>query len=368
METDRKACEELTFQRDALSKSLIKIRGQAAKQANLLRLHKLSKDNLEHEITNYKQEAQTQRRIISILENERDHYLREASSYTQKVLDLMEEVKFREMQIFDFKKKIAEAQTKLKQQENLYEAVKSDRNLYSKNLIEAQEEISEMKRKLHVMTHRISQLKEEIANKDVLMVQETAECIRMSRERDNMQKELQRMKNVALENRSAIENQEAEERKLLKVIAEAELERTRHKKELDQVISEKDILGLQLVRRNDELANLYEKIRVQKSVLDKGEAQFNKLLEDLKRVRAEISDSRREKAMLQANAAKMEELRREVIKARKELSREQVRCKALEDELKKPINVHRWRKLEVCKGCHIYHTRGPSDVISSRLV
>lgn len=50
----------------------------------------------------------------------------------------MEEVKIREMQIFDYKKKIAEAETKLKQQQNLYEAVRSDRNLYSKNLIESQ--------------------------------------------------------------------------------------------------------------------------------------------------------------------------------------------------------------------------------------
>lgn len=50
----------------------------------------------------------------------------------------MEDVKVREMQIFDYKKKIAEAETKLKQQQNLYEAVRSDRNLYSKNLIEAQ--------------------------------------------------------------------------------------------------------------------------------------------------------------------------------------------------------------------------------------
>ena len=50
----------------------------------------------------------------------------------------MEDVKVREMQIFDFKKKIAEAETKLKQQQNLYEAVRSDRNLYSKNLIESQ--------------------------------------------------------------------------------------------------------------------------------------------------------------------------------------------------------------------------------------
>ena len=50
----------------------------------------------------------------------------------------MELVKTKEMKIFEYKKKIAEAETRLRQQQNLYEAVRSDRNLYSKNLIESQ--------------------------------------------------------------------------------------------------------------------------------------------------------------------------------------------------------------------------------------
>ena len=34
-------------------------------------------------------------------------------------------------------------------------AVRSDRNLYSKNLIESQDEITEMKRKLKIMNHQV---------------------------------------------------------------------------------------------------------------------------------------------------------------------------------------------------------------------
>ena len=49
--------------------------------------------------------------------------------------------------------------------QTLYEAVCSDRNLCSKNLIESQDEITEMKRKLKIMSHQIDQLKEEIAAK-----------------------------------------------------------------------------------------------------------------------------------------------------------------------------------------------------------
>lgn len=40
------------------------------------------------------------------------------------------------------------------------------------------------------------------------------------------------------------------------------------------MISERDILGTQLVRRNDELALLYEKIKIQQSTLNKGKGSF----------------------------------------------------------------------------------------------
>jgi hypothetical protein len=40
------------------------------------------------------------------------------------------------------------------------------------------------------------------------------------------------------------------------------------------VINERDILGTQLIRRNDELALLYEKIKIQQSTLSKGQIQY----------------------------------------------------------------------------------------------
>jgi len=50
--------------------------------------------------------------------------------------------------------------------------VRADRNLYSKNLIESQDEIQEMKRKFKIMQHQIEQLKEEISAKDLALVKE----------------------------------------------------------------------------------------------------------------------------------------------------------------------------------------------------
>ena len=76
-----------------------------------------------------------------------------------------------------------------------------------------------------------------------------------------------------------------------------------------QVISERDILGTQLVRRNDELALLYEKIKIQQSTLNKGEIQYNQRLEDIRVLKLEIRKLRREKAILQKSVANVDDLR-----------------------------------------------------------
>ena len=44
--------------------------------------------------------------------------------------------------------------------------MRSDRNLYSKNLLEAQGQVVVMKRKFNILTHAIQQLKQEIVTKD----------------------------------------------------------------------------------------------------------------------------------------------------------------------------------------------------------
>lgn len=76
-----------------------------------------------------------------------------------------------------------------------------------------------------------------------------------------------------------------------------------------QVISERDILGSQLVRRNDELALLYEKIKIQQSILNKGETQYRQRIEDIRLLKLEIKKLRREKAILGKSVANVEELR-----------------------------------------------------------
>lgn len=62
------------------------------------------------------------------------------SFFLLQVLQHLKDIEIREIQICDYEKKIEESEIKLKQQQNLCETVRTERNLYSKNLVEAKVE------------------------------------------------------------------------------------------------------------------------------------------------------------------------------------------------------------------------------------
>jgi FtsZ-binding cell division protein ZapB len=68
-------------------------------------------------------------------------------------------------------------------------------------------------------------------------------------------------------------------------------------------------LVTQLVRRNDELALLYEKIKIQQSTLNKGEIQYKSRVEDIRILKLEIKRLRREKKILNTKVSNVDELR-----------------------------------------------------------
>ncbi|PNH05361.1 hypothetical protein TSOC_008387 [Tetrabaena socialis] len=346
VDTEKKKLEELMRERDVLTKLRSQAENATQKQVDLIKINENTKRNLEQEIQGYKTEAQKQSKLIYQLEKEREKYSIEASEASAKYMQALEEVKLREMAIIDLQKRIAEGEAKLKQQQNLYEAVRADRNLYSKNLIEAQDEIQEMKRKFKIMQHQIEQLKEEISAKDLALLKEHFDHQKVMKEKESLRMELDKSKSQIKEADAAIASQKAEIEKLNHIINEADQERIRQKKEYDIVVNERDILGTQLIRRNDELALLYEKIKIQQSTLSKGQIQYRDRLNEIRVLKIKLADLKRELHILKSSVANIDVLKREVHQLGRELLQERTKVKALSEELENPLNVHRWRKLE----------------------
>eukprot|EP00921_Rhytidocystis_pertsovi_P015388 GHVQ01024470.1.p1 GENE.GHVQ01024470.1~~GHVQ01024470.1.p1 ORF type:complete len:890 (-),score=136.23 GHVQ01024470.1:368-3037(-) len=345
-EADRKSIEDLLRERDILNKNVIKAGTNTKQQVDLVKRHETQAVHLNKDIQRYKEDAQSMKKRIYALEKNREKYGMELSQSNAKYIGCLEELKNRDNKLSEMTKSIGDLKSRLSQQKTLYEAVRTDRNLYSKNLIESQDEISEMKRKFKIMYHQIEQLKEEMKDKDSGLVKEHSERQKLAKDNDKIKEDVQKSKKRVVSLNQIVENQMQEIKKLESTIQEAEQEKQNQKKEYDGVISERDILGTQLIRRNDELSLLYEKIKIQQSTLQKGELQYKERLEDIRALRRKIGTLKAELRNAKLQVANIEELKREVYHLQKDLLQERTKVTALSEELENPINVHRWRKLE----------------------
>ena len=78
-----------------------------------------------------------------------------------------------------------------------------------------------------------------------------------------------------------------------------------------------------------------------------GEKQYNQRLEDIRLLKFEVNRLRTEKMLLAKNIFNVSDLRQEVFHLNRNLTKEMLKVTALEEEIQTPLNIHRWRKLEV---------------------
>ena len=98
------------------------------------------------------------------------------------------------------------------------------------------------------------------------------------------------------------------------------------RKEYDSVINERDILGAQLIRRNDEIGLLHEKLKIQHSTLTRGEEQYSARVHDVQVLRLKIRDMQREVAVASGGAQLSDDLRRDLLQCRRDLLEEKAKC------------------------------------------
>ena len=99
-------------------------------------------------------------------------YGKKAASALAKYQQSLEEIKLKGNLISEYQKKNIETENRYKEQQQLYENVRSTRNNYSKQLSLYEDEIAETKRRYKIVNHQINQLKEEIEAKEVALAKE----------------------------------------------------------------------------------------------------------------------------------------------------------------------------------------------------
>ena len=132
---------------------------------------------------------------------------------------------------------------------------------------------------------------------------------------------------------------------MLNLISKADKEVKVKNKEIHILIIERGILGSQLIRRNDEISLLFEKIKLLKNTLNRGEKMYSVRLSDLKILKKEILRLRKINNNHNIEENFVSNLKNELRCSEKALLNERAKCQSLE-ELQCKLKTHKWREIE----------------------
>ncbi|XP_063896257.1 cilia- and flagella-associated protein 58-like [Helicoverpa armigera] len=345
-EFDKRDIENLKREKEILTKNLQKIQNEAQENLTMLDLQEQRRKQLEHELEINSAQIHKQRLMIRTFEKDKDRMLEETIALNEKIDEITEEVRLRTADILDLKKALREETIKSRKLSVSLDATRAERNMLHKNYTEALDEIQDLKQKMKMLAYQIEQLKEDISGKETGLKSCEGFLGKCNKKNEQLRVEIQSGLVKLSEARADIAALRQEEARLNRIVQEGDAARAKLMKELEGLMNERDVVGAQLVRRNDEISLLYEKIRILEVTLQRGERQYEQRVEDIRLLRLEIIRLRKEKNLLSKGIENMTDLRLEVFNLERELGRERLRVRALEEALETPLNVHRWRKLQ----------------------
>lgn len=343
----RREQEKRRQERELLRRAITSEVDASAMVDRLVAEHGSAASTLRAECRAYREAVLSLRDRIDSLREDRARVAAAGEAASERFMAASSQAKERELKAGQAQRRLIEVRAKIRGQENLLESVRADRASYAKTLRTSERDIESMRRQFQSTTYRIEQLKDELMAKDHRLVKEHFEFKKAEKESERVAADLSTLQNRSRNADDLLVAQEGEAVKLQRIVKEAEDERERQRKEFAAVVGERDVLQAQLVRRDEELTALYEKLKVQKSALARGAALWTGKRREQAAERDRIAELQAEAELARTQVGSLKDMGREQRRLEAALNRERARIRSLSDELQRPVNVHRWRAMQV---------------------
>lgn len=328
-----------------LEQTKAKTKAQIDHQHEQTKEEQKHKQELEDKLMNYHDQEQKMKQKIISLEKKRELCAREVADAQVQYIKAQEEAKMSEIQLNHTQRLISDADEELKEKQKSYEQLRVERNTFNQQLMDAQKESVKLHDDYKEKQKVAAKLKKKISKREDTYMSEKFEFNKAKSRQDKLKAELKRLRDTWASAEATMTRQQEELKTLETQIREADKARQDLLNDQINKMKDRDILGTQLIRRNDEIALLFEKINILQDALKKGEIEYNKRCEEANEIKRLIKDTQRKNLILQGQCDQAKALEKKVQQLKSDLIAEQTRVKALGEELEDPNNPHRWRHL-----------------------
>jgi chromosome segregation ATPase len=348
VDRNSKQIESLVSDKDLLNGELKKSQAETEKQLGMLKALKIEMNNLKNENLKLRKSGEKTSNLTSNHEKEKTKLDERINELLAKLNRTSHALRMKCMHFAALEKELAANQAKLCDLKCLYELAKNEKENLKNNCNSLTEEIHTLKDKLTSI--------ENVENSSAKLLKQKIDSLESLSKMASLYKKKMTALNLKAEAnqilisdlRSKLDFFEKKEQKLLEEIKS--LNSNLKTIEKDRVIMEmsRNVFGTQLVRRNDEIALLYEKIDLLEGFLERGHQVYNVCSSKLKKTEFNLSVTKNENYKFKSERKATNETRQALALSEKELIIEKAKRNALESENSQTVNVHRWRKLSIC--------------------
>lgn len=314
---------------------------------DLIRTNAIALKTLENESNGIASELCAQRKLISRLEKEKEKCELGIQSAQAQHAEALGELRQEETNIDALRRKTQNANILLKRMHNAYEKVQIESHQSSTQLVEAQEELDGVRRRYHTLKGHISDIEDEIGRTNEALATQHYLHFHADDESSKLKQDIATLHTKIATIELSIRQNDSTIKDLNVAIDTKDDTIARLQKEYCLIMSQRDVTCAHLVRKRDELAKLRLKIRSQQSLMHHGESMIQDQQQRMATLSEEIKLLAEEKENLLLQAQETSKVVERCTKLERELQRERAKKKALQNDLGRPINIHRWRFLEV---------------------
>jgi len=274
--------------------------------AQLLNQERLEKDTREmlqaiheerKELDQKIQQADRQERAllaeVATLSAQREVAAREVSRATTQYLQARQELKIQNIMLVNIDKQTLETISRANLAKEQYERIKSSRNRFQSLYQSALQTTIELRERADVLQREADSLTTDAAMLSQRLTEETRVYNNLVAGKAAARLDQDKLRVLFDSTQAQAQLQENETLKLNAIVNQTEMKMLQLRHDYAAAVDGRNLTGLQLIDRNDELCVLYEKAHLQEQLLKRGEKRLQQLDAVLRTVKLEVAEIRR---------------------------------------------------------------------------
>ncbi|XP_006774970.1 PREDICTED: coiled-coil domain-containing protein 146 [Myotis davidii] len=284
-------------------------------------------------------------RMTQIKIEEKEQKSKDFRKVQQKYVNILKEIKAKDIEIRIHKKKTSEIQRRLKEFAQLYDTIRNERNKFINLLHKAHQQVTEIKERHKMSLNELEILRNSAVSQERKLQNSMLKHANNVTIRESMQNDVCKIVVKLQEMKAKKEVHLNNIDRLAHMITMIEEEMLKLRKKYERAVQSRNESGVQLIEREEEVCIFYEKINIQEKMKLNAEIEIHVLDEKIRFLKLKIAEKQRQIYVTQKLVPVKKALDADVAVLQIQFSQCTDRIKDLEKQFINPEGENRIRSL-----------------------